>query len=276
MGVAEAVASLARDERSGAREIALRLIDALLAGTPSPREAAEAAARVAAAHPEMSLLDNISWLLSQAAARGYPPPPLLSRLRREIAGEAAAIAEKASPILEGASSVLTLSWSSTVYEALARAGSLHVYVMESLPGGEGRVTARRLASRGLRVTLIPASAAGHYAARVDAVVVGGDAVLRDGGLVNKAGTSLAACAAHSSGRPVYALVGLLKVDLRGVHRGVREFSEERGGYEWRHVVFDVTPPSHVTGYVTPRGVYGPGEVVEAARRYVEELLGGEG
>jgi len=276
--IAEAVVeSLARDSSSGAREIALRLLDALH-GAEDWREVLGAAARVSAAHSEMSLLDNINWILREAAARGVPPAPILGRLREELAGEAAVIAGQAARLFSerGVQRVLTLSWSSTVYEALRSSRDTvgEVYVMKSEPGGEGAVTARRLARLGFKVNLIPDAAAGHYAGLVDALLVGGDAVLSDGSLVNKAGTSVAACAAHSSGKPVYALVGLLKVDVRGAYRGVREFVEEREGYRWRYVVFDVTPAPHVTGYITQRGLLGPGSVVEAARSYVEELVGG--
>ncbi len=271
IGVAE---ELARDRESGAREIALRLLEA--ARGTQLWEAAAAARLVASAHREMSLLDNISWILGEAARRGGPRG-ILARLRAEIAGEARAIAERAAEILagRGVRRVMTLSWSSTVYAALTEMGGVleRVYVMESLPGGEGRVTARRLAGEGLDVALIPDSSAGHYAGRVDALLVGGDAVLRDGSLVNKAGTSLAARAVKAAGGRVYALVGLLKVDVRGVHGGVREFEERREGYTWSYVVFDVTPGTLVDLYVTPRGGYGPGEVVEAAARYIREMLG---
>lgn len=268
------VEELVRDEESGAREIALRLLEA--ARGAGLREAAAAARLVASAHREMSLLDNISWILGEAARRGSHPG-ILARLRAEIAGEAQAVARRAAELLggKGVRRVMTLSWSSTVYAALtAMAGDLErVYVMESLPGGEGRVMARRLAGEGLDVVLIPDSSAGHYAGRVDALLAGGDAVLRDGSLVNKAGTSLAAHAVKAAGGGVYALVGLLKVDVRGVHRGVREFEERREGYTWSYVVFDVTPSTLVDLYVTPRGCYAPSEILEAAQRYLEELLG---
>ena len=87
-----------------------------------------------------------------------------------------------------------------------------VYVGESLPGAEGRLMAQDLAaaSKLREVThvlgdddLIALVAQGP--AKVDAVVMGADAVLPNGVVVNKVGSARLAAAAKTAGVPVYVV-----------------------------------------------------------------------
>lgn len=100
--------------------------------------------------------------------------------------------------LQQCNAVLTHSNSTTVrrtLETLARPG-LHVLVTESRPGLEGRDLALALAKAGATVTYLTDAAATSCLNQVDAVLVGADAVLADGSIVNKVGSYALALAAH--------------------------------------------------------------------------------
>ncbi|PSQ10366.1 initiation factor 2B [Halobacteriales archaeon QS_5_70_15] len=109
--------------------------------------------------------------------------------------------------------VLTLSRSGTVRRALLGATALErVFVAESRPAREGVGVAERLAGE-YRVTLHTDAAVAHVLAthQVDAVVVGADAVLADGSVVNKTGTRSAALAADREDVPLHAVCAADKI-----------------------------------------------------------------
>lgn len=99
--------------------------------------------------------------------------------------------------------VLTLSYSSTVLAALSRR-DLRVVVAESLPGGEGRTTARRLSREGVRASIVQDTMIAVAAERAHCGAVGADAVTPDA-VINKVGTRLLALACREAGIPCYVL-----------------------------------------------------------------------
>ena len=76
---------------------------------------------------------------------------------------------------------------------------------EARPLNEGVRTARRLAEKGVSVTLITDAQMGLFVREAEAVVVGADSVLPDGSLVNKIGTHLLALAAREAKVPFYVM-----------------------------------------------------------------------
>ncbi|WP_132057999.1 NUDIX domain-containing protein [Halorussus amylolyticus] len=170
--------------------------------------------------------------------------------------------------------VLTLSRSGTVLDALDAAD--RVFVAESRPAREGVAVAEALAERlgPANVTLHTDAAVAHVLATeaVDAVVVGTDAILPDGRVVNKTGTRAAALAAAREGVPVYAVAASDKVptgdeafledgDLDAVYDGEADLQVV-------NPTFDVTPADCVSGVITERGTLdgeGISEVVEELR-----------
>ncbi|SHG67713.1 NUDIX domain-containing protein [Halobaculum gomorrense] len=173
--------------------------------------------------------------------------------------------------------VLTLSRSGTVAAALERLNG-PAFVAESEPGGEGREVAASLAAdagtdraahddRG--VTLLPDSAVASLLAegRVDAALVGADAVLPDGGVANKVGTRGLALAAAREDVPVYAVTACDKIAPDGA-----AFHPERADFEAPEGVdpyaplFDCAPDDTVT-IVTEDGVLDADAVRAAAERH---------
>ncbi|GAA0206149.1 NUDIX domain-containing protein [Halobaculum roseum] len=174
----------------------------------------------------------------------------------------------------GSPALLTLSRSGTVAEVLSDADG-PVFVAESEPGGEGREVAASLAAGDdepatddRAVTLLPDSAVASLLAdgRVDAALVGADAVFPDGGVANKVGTRGLALAAAREGVPVYAATARDKVVPAGAAFHPEEAPFEAAeGVETYAPLFDRAPADCVT-VVTEDGPLDP----ETVRAMAEE------
>ncbi len=167
-----------------------------------------------------------------------------------------AAAERASERLTGR--VLTLSRSGTVIEALRRGEPDRVFVSESRPLCEGVGVAEELADE-LPVVLHTDAAAAAVLARegVERVVVGADAVLPDGRVVNKTGTRAVALAAAREGVPVDVVAASDKVAADGrvaLESGGRSsVYDGDAAIDVHNPTFDVTPADAVGAIVTERG-----------------------
>lgn len=218
--VEELVRAVAEDTTSGAHRLALRALEAYerLGDAGGGAEDADALHdRLAKAQPWMVAVRNASLLGRRLAREGRwaELPALRERLEeaRDRVGDAAAEA------LRGASAVVTVSYSSDVYEALLRAGrgtpDLEVTVCESRPLREGVRLARDLADAGVRAVVVADAAGPGLVAEADAVLTGADAILRAGALVNKIGTLGLVLACREFNVPFWPLLEVLKVELEG-------------------------------------------------------------
>ena len=156
---------------------------------------------------------------------------------------------------------MTHSLSSTVVELFrllaASGGGVCAIVTESRPLCEGHRLAERLSAWAVSTTLITDAQAGLFVGRADAVVVGADAVLADGGVVNKAGTYPLALLARDAGVPFYVCCESFKRRRPGLPAPEPEEMDaaELGAPELPHVTarnvyFDVTPARLLTALIT--------------------------
>ena len=238
------------------------------------------------AHPSMVAVANrLHRVLASARTAqnrkqvGLEVAAAAQRCLSEAIDNEHAAAQQAAALVAGRS-VLTLSRSGSVSQALVLASPApRVFVTESRPGGEGAAVARELAAAGLDTTLIADAAMGRALTdgRVDVVLVGADAVLADGTLVNKCGTRLAALAAHSLAVPLYAVATRdkvsprLSIDLEG---DTSDSGERRGPHHFRPL-FELTPGELVSKILTEEGHLEPSDLAAiclAAER--EECLSG--
>jgi len=94
--------------------------------------------------------------------------------------------------LENYQSIMTISSSSTILNALEKIHSKtrikSIYILESRPLFEGRLTANSLAKLGYEVKIIVDAAAAYYSKNIDAIVIGADTVFQDGSVINKIGS----------------------------------------------------------------------------------------
>ena len=157
-----------------------------------------------------------------------------------------------------------------------------VYVTETRPRFQGRITAKALAGIGIPVTLILDDAVRYFMHDVDKVLVGADAVTANGALVNKIGTSLLALAAHEANVRVFAaaetykfspetMIGeLVTVEERDPSEVISSHElRPLGAVRVRNPSFDVTPPEFIDLIITEQGIIPP----LGAMLILEDILG---
>ncbi len=115
--------------------------------------------------------------------------------------------KNAQPLLKHANAVLSLSNSKTLLEIFKRWRKdnkrLKIILCESRPKLEGRIFAEALLREKIKVELIYDFMISLYIPKVDAVIVGADAVLNNGNVVNKTGSTAAAILCRYFNKPFY-------------------------------------------------------------------------
>lgn len=185
-----------------------------------------------------------------------------------------------------------------LYRAQAQGRKFHVFCDETRPRCQGAtLTAWELAQQGISHEIIADNAAGFLMARgeIDLVIVGSDRTLgRTGEVANKIGTYTKAVLAHRHDIPFYVAIPLSTIDWklksgRNIPIEERDESEVLGawgvkvkgpgskvqsprpverayvrvanpGSRARNPGFDITPPELITGIITPKGIFKPGEL----------------
>lgn len=181
--------------------------------------------------------------------------------------------------------ILVYACSSLVLSALKVAldekRKFHVVVVDSLPWLEGREMLRRLVSMGVQCSYVHISAASFVMRQVSKVLLGAHALLANGYVMSRAGSSQVALLAHAYNVPVLVCCETHKFservqtdsfvynelgdpdELIGSRRaGERETECVRPLANWRDIpslsllnlVYDVTPPDLVTAVVTERAI----------------------
>lgn len=166
--------------------------------------------------------------------------------------------------------------------AQSRGKGIKVYVTETRPRFQGRITAKDLSEAGVPVTIITDSAARYFMNKVDKVIVGADAVAANGALVNKIGTSMIALAAHESRTPFFAaaesykfspetLLGeLVKIEERDVSEIIPLAKlRKMRNVQVSNPAFDVTPPEYIDLFITERGIIPP----QGALLLIQQVFG---
>lgn len=219
----------------------------------------------------------------------------LTQLAAEVESYVASARETASELaskrIEDGDTVLTHSYSTTVLRSLTKASErglrLSVYVAESRPGGEGKLTASYLGKRGIRTFLVVDSAVRYVMKDVDKVFVGAEAIAANGAVVNKVGTSATALAAKEARVRVYVVSGLYKFGTETLFGELITIEEldspeavitpekswELSPYLGKNLrvktpLYDVTPPEYVDAIVTERGLIAPQAAIYLARDFM--------
>lgn len=265
--VAPTVETVAEDGTHGSAWISVRALE-VLRDTAAVVDEAAAVAAVARdlrdARPSMAAVANRVNRVMREADRS----PRAIRERASEAAEAALDADAEAAALAAeycGASVATLSRSGTVRTAL-RDAEPAVLIGESRPACEGTDVAADLADAGLDVTLTTdAALAAELGTRTpDAVLVGADAVLADGSVVNKVGTRGLALAAAREDVPTYAVAAADKVrpdaEMHGEDGNPNDLYDGEASLAVSNPIFDRTPADLVTGVVTERGILDADEV----------------
>lgn len=247
-------------------------------------ELADLARQLLDARPSMAVLRNrVNRTMTEArdtsdvgsATAGAPAvlESTLSNIDRAFEADAAAAAN-ASERIDG--TVMTLSRSGTVLDALREGTPSRVFVAESRPDREGIDVAEELATADdvdCPVVVHTDAAVAHVLSRedVDRVVVGADTVASDGSAVNKTGTRSMALAADRDGVPVTVVAATDKISTR---EAVTLASGDRSAVydgdsplDVLNPIFDVTPPDRIDEIVTERGSLEPTDVTDIATEF---------
>lgn len=183
------------------------------------------------------------------------------------------IAELGSRFIRANSTVLTHGYSRVVLKVLQQAFSsglqFSVIVTEGRPDSTGIKMAQKLDAEHIPVTLVLDSCVAYIMDRVDMVLTGADAVVENGGIINKLGTYGIALAAQAASKPFYVAAESYKF-ARLYPLGQADLPEERKPLDVApqlpsraNVINpsrDYTPPQCISLLVTDLGVLTPAAV----------------
>jgi ribose 1,5-bisphosphate isomerase len=156
-----------------------------------------------------------------------------------------------------------------IKELKKRGKKISVISTETDPLEQGVKTAKELTKEGIKVTLIVDSAVANFMPKIDMVIVGTDAMRREG-IVNKIGTCLYAESAEEHGKPFFVVGSTLKLDRRKnfeiEYRSPKEVRRELtkryglAGVNIENPAFDITPWRFVSRVITESGAYTPTQI----------------
>jgi len=171
------------------------------------------------------------------------------------------LVENALNELSSYRSVVTLSHSGTILEILKNCEKIKkVYILESRPLREGLLTASELCK--MKEVIVCVDAAAVYAVEAcEAVVVGADALFRDGSFSGKIGVRALAMAAKEYGKPFYvACDSWKKGDIFINEYGLKVDVSEQNCFDVLNPIFETVPNKFVTAFLTDKGVIKPTDV----------------
>ena len=264
MKLTERIEELRQDRSHGASWMARQAVEAICeeargpAGDAEELRAAllEAGRRLADSRPEVGAVAGAVGRL--LAAAHWREGAAVEEIRRLVQDEGEAlldartrasrsIATLLGDRLKGAT-VITHSNSATVREAVPHAPPDRILCTVSRPLEEGRTLAARLAEGGLPVELVEDDEAPRRMSSADLLLLGADTVFRDGTLCNKVGTRMLAQAAAEAGVPVVVACEVIKLAPTDPPAAL--------GTD----LFDLTPPSLLTEFVTEEGPFAPEDI----------------
>lgn len=285
--VAPTVETVVGDTEHGSAWLSMRALEVLrdrAAVADDWARVADVARELRAGHSDMAALAN---RLNRTMARaiddadpevgGRSPTAIVAAAQETLSAAARAddrAADRAAGLVEGAT-VATISRSGTVLDALLDADA-DVIVGESRPAGEGTAVATELTAAGKAVTVTTDAAltwviSGETTRPApDLVLVGADAVLPDGSVVNKVGTRALGLAASRAGIPLYVVAASDKVAIDERRPTAQSDPAPLGvdpGVETWVPTFDCTPADCIEGIVTEDGLVDPTDVAAIADRH---------
>jgi len=196
------------------------------------------------------------------------------------------IIQAGEKIIKFGDHVFTHCHSSTVINILLTAKknkkNFEVFQTETRPLYQGHKTARDLRRANIKDSLVVDSAAPYLISKisgnkfnVDKVILGCDAIARDGSCVNKVGSFALALTAALNKIPVYIATQALKLNedaknLKAVQIEQREAREvwdkAPKGLKIYNPAFDKVPAELITGYITEFGLIKPKEMVDKVKK----------
>ena len=153
-----------------------------------------------------------------------------------------------------------------------------VYNTETRPLFQWRKTAKDLIEAGIDTTMVVDWVAPFLTDEesgtdlmMDCVIIGCDAIKRDGGVINKVGSYSVGLSALFANVPVYIAGNLLKVDIHDkIHIEKRQdhevWEDSPEGLQFLNLAFDKIPPKFIRGIITEFGIIKPRDIRAVVER----------
>ncbi|XP_017140959.1 translation initiation factor eIF-2B subunit alpha [Drosophila miranda] len=180
------------------------------------------------------------------------------------------IGQQAQRFISDGCRILTHSRSRVVLKALITASqnkkSFHVYVTQGGTGNSGEEMIRDLNAAGIACTLILDSATGYVMESVDFVMVGAEAVVESGGIINRIGSYTMGLCAREMKKPFYVLAESFKftrlypLNQRDLPDEYKYSRKHLNDVSKVHPLVDYTPPVYITLLFTDLGILTPSAV----------------
>jgi len=139
---------------------------------------------------------------------------------------------------------------------------------ETRPLYQGRKTAKQLSRAGIKTTLITDLEAREAIAKSDIVVLGADAILKNGDVINKMGSSMFSEIAHDHKVPVCIIADSWKFSKRAVKIEERDYKEVWKNaprkIKIKNLAFERIPSKYIKFIVSDLGILKPKEFVKKA------------
>ncbi len=200
------------------------------------------------------------------------------------------MAEEGANYIKNGTVVMTYCHSSSVTNVIKKAHDMgkveRVFVCETRPRHQGRITAAELAGHGIKTYLIVDGAMATYAKKADMAVVGADAITPNGDLINKIGSCTLSVIFKTYAKPFVSVAEALKFDPETEpgeygkieNRDAKEvWDRPPKGLKILNPAFDQTPANNVAAYITNVGIFRPSKIGTAYAKANERLrraLGG--
>ncbi|OYT42731.1 MAG: translation initiation factor IF-2B subunit delta [Candidatus Aenigmarchaeota archaeon ex4484_224] len=186
-------------------------------------------------------------------------------LIKELENSTKKLAEIGQKIIPKKAKIMTHCHSgealAVIKKAKEKRKKIEVFATVTEPLFQGIKTVKELKEVGIKVNLIADSAAGYFMKDVDMVIVGSDAIRKEG-IVNKIGTYLISLAAKKEGKKFYMVGNHFKFDKRKKfvieERSENEIWKLVGkkikGVKVRNPAFDIVPWENITALITDFGI----------------------
>jgi translation initiation factor 2B subunit (eIF-2B alpha/beta/delta family) len=147
--------------------------------------------------------------------------------------------------LPEAKKILTISRSGTLIRIFKlwhkQKRNLKLIIPESRPSNEGKLMAKELLDAGFKVELITDAMTGKYISGIDAVIIGADAVLKNGNVINKSGSLSLGVLCRYFKKPFYVLTTKSKFVTKAKYKIIRQDPDQVWDHKHKNLVTSNIP-----------------------------------
>jgi len=193
------------------------------------------------------------------------------------------IARYTSNIIENSDKIFTHCHSSTVEKGLIlakkRGKVFEVFNTETRPLYQGKITAKNLIKAGIPTTMVIDSSAGFLISKYSGkdlmmtkVLIGCDAILEDGSVINKIGSFGISLSAYYEKVPLYVTTSLLKFTpkswIKIEKRSPKEvWRNAPKGLKIINFAFDIVPAKFIKGIICEKGLIKPTQIKKTIKEF---------